>query len=144
MRFAAYNGFPFHFEVLGHVIEYCKGQVDVYTVTEGSMGWIEYYGISPLAPSEFCPDKYDWIFLLTDDDWSFPDVDPDKVICIDHQYFVRRHGPYRRVSLCQRPDVPLVSATFTIPRVPKRDRVTVCMIGAGKSQWIKYTGVDFV
>lgn len=144
MRFAAYNGFPFHFELIGHILEYCNRDVDVYSGTHGSMGWIEYYGISPIPLLEFDESKYDWIFLLTDDDWSFPNVDPAKVICIDHYYQTRRHGPYNRVSLCKRSDGPLISSTFRIPRLTKRDKVTVCMIGAGKHDRIKYTGVDFV
>lgn len=145
MRFAAYNGFPFHFELLGHVLEYCKRGVDVFSGTEGSMGWFDYYDICPRPISEFNPDEYDFIFLLTDDDWSFPNVDPSKVICIDHYYSVRRPGPYRRVSLCQRSDPsPVISSTFTIPRLPKRSKVTVCMVGAGKHDRIKYTDVDFV
>ena len=102
---AIYNGFPFHYEVVGYILHYCLTQghhVVVYCDLDNSNGYItlfqqllgtvshEYRCIERFDTEKCC---YDAIFLLTDDDMSFSTNDPDinrKTIRIDHDFFVRR------------------------------------------------------
>ena len=109
---AIYNGFLFHYEVIGYILHYCLLQghrVVVYCDLEGSNGYIELFqqlfqqqtddrgqdGPEFRRIEKFDIEKccYDAIFLLTDDDMSFSTSDPDinrNTIRIDHDFFVRR------------------------------------------------------
>ena len=102
---AIYNGFKFHYEVMGYILHYCFTQghhVIVYCDIDNSNGYItlfqqlfgqeshEYRPIERFDTEKCC---YDAIFLLTDDDMSFSTNDQDinrKTIRIDHDFFVRR------------------------------------------------------
>jgi hypothetical protein len=140
MKIAAYNGFPFHYETIGHIIDYCtlRGhELVVYSKTENSWGWFEYYGISPLPVEQYTHKDFDHVFLLTDDDWSFPVTPDEKVICIEHVPYQRRSGDIKRVTFKERPGVPFIFFTFSVPRViPKTLRV--CVLGQNKGVAIKY------
>ncbi len=103
--FAIYNGFKFHYEVMGYILHYCLTQghhAVVYCDLDSSNGYItlfqqlfgqeshEYRCIEEFDTEKCC---YDVIFLLTDDDMSFSTNDPNinrKTIRIDHDFFVRR------------------------------------------------------
>ena len=139
MKVAVYNGFPFHYETIGHVSEYCKlrgHELVVYSKTEDSWGWFEYYGISPLPIDQYTHKEFDHVFLLTDDDWSFPSTPDEKVICIEHASYQRRSGDIKRVTFKERPGVPFIFFTFSVPKAPKTLRV--CVLGRDKDVAIKY------
>jgi len=144
MKIAVYNGFPFHYETIGHVADYCKlrgHELVVYSKVENSWGWFDYYGISPLPVDQYIHKEFDHVFLLTDDDWSFPSTPDEKVICIEHVSYQRRSGDIKRVTFKSRPGVPFIFFTFSVPKAPKTLRV--CVLGACKTTELKYT-VDVV
>jgi hypothetical protein len=139
MKVAVYNGFPFHYETIGHVIDYCKlrgHELVVYSKVENSWGWFDYYGIMPLPVEKYNHKEFDHVFLLTDDDWSFPLTPDEKIICIEHVPYQRRSGNIKRVTFKERPGVPFIFFTFTVPKAPKTLRI--CVLGAGKDVALKY------
>jgi hypothetical protein len=102
-RIALFQGYPkIHFEMLGYMIEYCKDLGFEFDIFANSfMDWKEFYEtnfeISKQwkTPDDFHPEKYDFIFLITDDDPFFSNIwitmcGPEKVICIDHMVAVTR------------------------------------------------------
>jgi hypothetical protein len=109
----------------------------VYSKTEQSWGWFDYYGISPLPVEQYTHKEFDYVFLLTDDDWSFPLTPDEKIICIEHTSYQRRSGYIKRVTFKKRPGVPFIFFTFSVPRSPKTLRV--CVLGRDKDVAIKYT-----
>ena len=138
-KVAVYNGFKFHYETIGHIIEYCKSrhyELVVYSETDNSWGWFDYYGIETKDPKEYTHEGFDRVFLLTDDDWSFPVTPEEKIICIDHVNFQRRSGNVKRVTYKHRKDVPYIVFSWSIPRVPKSLRI--CVLGGVKQQTCKY------
>jgi hypothetical protein len=139
MKVAVYNGLPFHYEDIGHISEYCKlrgHDIVVYSKVEGSWGWFDYYGISPFPVETYNHKEFDYVFLLTDDDWSFPLTPDEKIICIDHASYQRRSGDIKRVTFKHRPGVPHIYFTFSVPKAPKTLRV--CVLGACKTMEVKY------
>jgi hypothetical protein len=89
------NGFPFHYEMFGYIIEYCVHRnmpLDIYTETKNNYGWLRFYEnnvcslITFYPISEYTPDNsYRRIILTTDDDPVLKDEwISDKIIAIDH------------------------------------------------------------
>lgn len=78
-RIAIYNGFPFHYEMFGTVLEFLtqRGyEFDLYSETRDEMGWFAFYtrrfGDLPFKPlAAFDDAHYDYVFLLTDDDFRY-------------------------------------------------------------------------
>ena len=139
MKVAVYNGLPCHYETIGHISEYCKlrgHELVVYSKTENSWGWFDYYGISPLPVEQYTHKEFDHVLLLTDDDWSFPVTPDEKIIFIEHASYQRRSGNVKRVTFKSRPGVPHIYFTFSVPKAPKTLRV--CVLGVGKDLAIKY------
>lgn len=116
MKVAIYQGFPFHFEMIGYVIDYCMTHGHTFTVFSPQSDWIECYERIFKQPVTFVdthllkPDSYDMIFLLTDDDRSFHEdwlkLHARKVICIDHHFQIRRHAAIHHVGTRFFPDSP--------------------------------------
>ena len=83
MQFAIFNGFPFHYEMFGYVINYCRDnqhKLVIYTNESNNCGWINFYkdlfagyhfDIKATEPFEKERSIYDIVFLLTDDDPYF-------------------------------------------------------------------------
>ena len=104
MKIAIFNGFRFHFEMFGYILQYCKvkGYSPTVYTQEEPHGWKEFY--TSLFPSlkwkscvQFISEHtiYDYIILPTDDDRLFQPTSPknptsQNVICIDHNYVLRR------------------------------------------------------
>lgn len=104
-KVAIYNGFPFHYEMIGYLLYYCLDKnmdVVVYCCLDKSNGYnelfkeifeknnFEYRCIS-LFDSE--KEQYDFYILVTDDDFSFKTDDENinnKTIRIDHVNLIRR------------------------------------------------------
>lgn len=107
LKVAIYNGLNVHNEMIGHVIDYCnlrKHNFTVFSNTINYLQWIEFYknyfGDFINHPhTEFNIDHYDVMFLLTDDDFTFPDIKNHKVICIDHSHIIRRKSNIKRVDI---------------------------------------------
>lgn len=92
-RIAIFNCFPFHYEMFGTVLEFLTQRglnFTIYSETRDAMGWFEVYthtfGNLTINPvNAFDHTKYDYVFLLTDDDfvyhysWTHP-----KVIMFEH------------------------------------------------------------
>jgi hypothetical protein len=95
---AIFNGFPFHYEMFGYVMDYCmihKINLHIYTRTENHANWFEFYKQFPftLFPlSSYQPDNsYHKVILLTDDDPLFDkEYNKDNIIIIDHFHLNRR------------------------------------------------------
>lgn len=105
MRVAGYTSYPFHYEMIGFLIHYCRVrgyELVVYCLFGRDMGFIEMYrqvfglhdpgcGIEfrdfGKFPSEWA--EFNFYVCLTDDDPVFLSYDfPifDKTICIEHHY----------------------------------------------------------
>ena len=89
------NGFPFHYEMFGYIIEYCVHRnmpLDIYTEIKNNYGWLPFYKnnvcslITFYPISEYNPNNsYRRIILTTDDDPVLKDEwISDKIIAIDH------------------------------------------------------------
>ena len=98
-KIAIYNGFPFHYEMFGYIIEYCISRniiLDIYTETSNNMNWLKFYLVTFPKNSfklkkleQYNPvNDYNKVILLTDDDPTFKNewIDNSKVICIDHSH----------------------------------------------------------
>lgn len=105
MRVAGYTSYPFHYEMIGFLIHYCRVrgyELVVYCLFGRDMGFIEMYrqvfGLhDPTCGIEFRDigkfpwewAEFDFYVCLTDDDPIFLSYDfPifDKTICIEHHY----------------------------------------------------------
>jgi mannosyltransferase OCH1-like enzyme len=101
-KIAIFNGFPFHYEMFGYVIDYCVSkniELDIYTETNNNMEWLKFYLLTfPTKSftlkklSTYEPiNQYSKILLLTDDDFVFKNSwINNKVVCIDHFNINRR------------------------------------------------------
>lgn len=93
-KIAIFNGFPFHYEMFGTVLEYLRNRsiaFDIFSETKNEMGWISVYE-SCFGKLDFRPLRdynrysYDFVFLLTDDDnkYSYKWNDGAKIIMFEH------------------------------------------------------------
>jgi len=104
-KVALYNGFPFHYEMIGYLLYYFLERnmdIIVYCYLHKSNGYIEVFkylfenrNIEYRCMSLFNSEKeqYDFIVLITDDDLSFKTDDENinnRTIRIDHSILVRR------------------------------------------------------
>ena len=83
MKIAIYHGFKIiHFEMLGYLIEYflkSKINIDIYAdnININDLEWNEYYdkafniNMNWIDCKIFNHEQYNYIILLTDDDFSF-------------------------------------------------------------------------
>jgi len=105
LKFAIFNGFPFHHCMFGYLLDYVKNNnvmVDIYAQAD-DVGWMEFYQsffkqFNLIDPDQFDYEhleKYDLIFLLTDDDPHFKTekiIQKElikKIVCIDHHGYLR-------------------------------------------------------
>ena len=105
-KIAIYNGFSFHYEMFGYIIDYCKTKnYDLTIYSDDNLGYKDHYktlfSINDYRDvSLFYSERqnYDFIFLMTDDDWSYKTDDTKKTICIDHYYKIRNHVFENRIA----------------------------------------------
>lgn len=91
-RIAIFNGFPFHYEMFGCVLEYLTSRnitFDIFSETRNEMGWIKVYesrfgNIEFRNFREYNPHNYDYVFLLTDDDPHYKWSEGAKIIMFEH------------------------------------------------------------
>jgi hypothetical protein len=111
MRVAIVQGFEFHYEMILYAIEFCATnniEFDLYVNKTDEHKWLatDFFKIINIFKKiSFSHEEYDRVLLLTDDDWTIPDVDCEwartKLVCIDHFFKVRRH--FVRARICTRP-----------------------------------------
>ena len=102
MRIAAFNGFPFHYEMFAHILDYCKRaalEIDIYTNIVNDYGWLslyeEAYSVDTWHPiSRFDPAQYDCVILLTDNDTLY-----NPFWNATTHVVVIEHGAYRHLPL---------------------------------------------
>lgn len=96
-KILVYNGFPFHYEMVGFILDFCnKYNIEVTVVLKiMDYSWINVYKskydftILESLPSDL--DHYLFVFILTDDDTTFPDnLINENTVCINHFYKNRR------------------------------------------------------
>lgn len=99
---AIFNGFEFHYEIFGYIINYCydkKYKLTIFTNDLGHLGWFDFYNqkynnfikFEKITEFEKHKNKFDLTFLITDDDWRFNnDWINDKCISIRHHADLRR------------------------------------------------------
>ena len=104
-KIAIYNGFSFHYEMFGYIIHYCKTKkYDLIIYSDDNLGYKDYYNtlfsIEYRDVSLFNSERenYDYIFLMTDDDWSYKTDNIHNTICIDHYYKIRNHVFINRIA----------------------------------------------
>ena len=104
-KIAIFNSFPFHYEMFGYIIEYCKKhkyKLTIFTNTDNSLGWLEFYNshfssdvfdfeYKTINEFEELKEQFDVIFVTTDDDYAFkPEWINERCISINHHYTIRR------------------------------------------------------
>ena len=139
MRVAGYTSYPFHYEMIGFLIHYCRVrgyELVVYCLFGRDMGFIEMYrqvfGLhDPVCgiefrdiskfPSEWA--EFHFYVCLTDDDPVYLGFEMpifDKTICIEHHYM--RRQPKMKNCLSFRPHMDKIA----ISDLKMNDWVMVC------------------
>jgi len=133
MRFAIYNGFSFHYEMYGYLIQYCKAmnhEVTLYCQRD-QLKWLSFYfsmySFLWKDVSMFHSD-YDVIFLVTDDDTSYSGV-VEKTICIDHFCKIRSPQYIKRITTRPFDERPYALPIFPIFQDKKRNGADIFIIG---------------
>lgn len=112
MNVALFHGFPtFHFEMLGYIIEYFKFKnlLDKLTIYANnnidSINWLLFYNkifdikLIWIEPIKFNSHLHTHVILITDDDIYFNNTNSNlKIICIEHQDFIKRYNTYKRLG----------------------------------------------
>jgi len=138
-KIAIFNGFPFHYEMFGYVIDYClykNIELDIYTETTNNMEWLKFYLLTfPTKSftlkklSAYQPNnQYSKILLLTDDDFVFKNSwINNKVICIDHANINRRPQINTHIGVryfVDRPYLDYCSQVYKIIDVETKRRIS--------------------
>jgi len=105
MNVLLFNGFSFHNELFGHIIEYCQinnFNFDLFMDPNESLGWINFYEsffniklkiLNLITETDLY--QYDKILLLTDDDKKISlnlfTLFINKFVTIDHTYYTRNN-----------------------------------------------------
>lgn len=94
MKCCIFNSLPQHHEVFAYVLDYFakrKIPIDIYTNKTNNYGWLEFYEksfdiVAWFPISFFDPNAYDYVFLLTDDDFGYKPFwnDRTRVIVVEH------------------------------------------------------------
>ena len=101
---AILNGFPFHYEMFGYILNYATNNnmfVDIYTNTDNNLGWFDFYSckfhnfkiINIDIFFNIDKNRYKYIFLTTDDDSCFmnKNISYENIIIINHYWKIRNH-----------------------------------------------------
>ena len=132
MRIALFNGFPCHYEMYGYIIYFCKQKgyslMIYHDNNKDVQGYINFYNgmfadflIEYKDISLFEEEKglMDYIFLTTDDDFSYKTTDENtnqKTICIDHYYKIR--NPIFEKRIATRPFPKGYERKWALPTYP--------------------------
>ena len=135
MKIAIFNGFAFHYEMFGYIIDYCLSkniELDIYTVNVYDINWLEYYNLFfhkninyyPINRFNYIINDYNVVILTTDDEKLYNiELNKNKLICIDHCYNNRR--PYVPIHIGTRfyhtrPDLDYALPVYRIMRLQNK------------------------
>lgn len=128
MRVALWQGFPFHFEMIGYIVDFCLHHgidYDVYCQSVNQCSWKAYYDnmfdtghkIWLHTCDSVDLSSYGVVFLLTDDDPTFTEsmrnTYGSKTVCIEHWYKQRVPGFATHIGLRYSPLEPM--RAFALP-----------------------------
>jgi hypothetical protein len=158
MKIAGFNGFPFHYEMFGYLINYCNNfnhELVIYCLlNEDKNNFIDLYRtIFPsvnvkykeLSSFESEKEYFDLIVLITDDDPSFDTNNIDiiyKTIRIDHNDTIRRPEIKKFIGVrpfINRPDIkwalpcyPLIkNVQNKMELIKMENEINVVILGGG-------------
>jgi hypothetical protein len=141
------NGFPFHYEMFGYIIEYCvhrRMPLDIYTETKNNYGWLSFYENNVCSLIKFYPiskftvnNSYRRVILTTDDDPVLKDEwITEKIIAIDHNENLRRPRIKYHISTRwfeSRPTTDYILPAFRLITLEEKQRFSrpavVCLGG---------------
>ena len=144
MRIAIFNSFPFHYEMFGFIIHFCKTfnhNLTIYTNKDNNLGWFDFYD------KEFGKIKYrnykkfrnvslliyDLVILTTDDDPKFNYKDSDKILVIDHLNKCR--CPNHKNHIGTRPfkdnKIPWVLSCYPVNKCNNKDKKIIISVVGG-------------
>lgn len=142
LNIAIYNGFPFHYEMFGFILQWCRRNnfdCSIYTTTTNNNGWLDYYqqkfpSITYNECDQFIKDAhlYHIVILITDNDHSF-ETSWLNLYGI-HQKIIRlNHVPYDRYpeikySIDVRNftiDKPYVNGFFNIINYKEKEKLVI-------------------
>lgn len=104
MHIAIFNGFPYHYEMFGYIIEFCKNnkyELTIFSNKNNNLGYFNYYNklfndyqfiLKDVSLFNLFKYTYDVIILTTDVDPKFDNSDiliNDKTISIVHANYNR-------------------------------------------------------
>jgi len=159
MQIAAFNGFPFHDELFGYIIHYCKSyghELTIFCRTEQYNHYMEFYKnifrgyeFKIIDCRLFSYHKYtfDHIFLITDDDGNYSIDDHyinSKTIRIDHDYKIRntaieKYVAIRPFKLNYRnwalPCYPILSKEEKLSLIGNNECIKICIIGSNYGKY---------
>jgi mannosyltransferase OCH1-like enzyme len=113
MKLAIFNGFHFHYEMFGSIINFCNmhnHELIVYTELTYNYNWFAFYKEHftdvncdfrhyTLFENEKDIEKFDLVIVTTDDDYKFKEEwITENVMCIEHDERTRRHTIVKRMS----------------------------------------------
>lgn len=142
MKVAVFNGFQFHYELFGCLMEYAKErniELALFSECVNALGWFDTYsnhfGVSYAIhpPRAYRPSEFEYTILPTDDDKKFKrSWTGTKLIVFEHMK--SRYMPYAcahaRISMRDfgRADEWMVPL-WKIPARPKPSQLTVVAVG---------------
>ena len=152
---AILNGFPFHYEMFGYILNYATNNnmfVDIFTNTDNNLGWLDFYSCKfnnfriKNIDIFFNIDKnrYKYIFLTTDDDGCFmnKNINYENIIVINHYWKIRNHFGQKYLNCAPFKDSKLDFCYPIYPIYTSRDKEQnniITIIGNG----IKYN-IDII
>ena len=148
---AILNGFPFHYEMFGYILNYATNNnmfVDIYTNTD-NLGWLDFYSckfnnfriINIDIFFNIDKNKYKYIFLTTDDDFCFmnKNISYENIIIINHYWKIRNHFGQKYLNCAPFKDSNL---DFCYPIYPiftshdkEKNNIMTIIGGGGRSKY---------
>lgn len=168
MTFCIFNSLPMHYEMYAHVLDYFKEKnthIDIYSNKVNHHGWLDFYEknfsvISWFPISFFNAEAYDYVFLLTDDDYGYTPFWNDKTRVIVIEHYGKRHLNLRsyftlqtrQFKLRNPPSDPNTSMlpVWNNPMYEKFEKLTVLSIGSAtntinlSSLFSNFTDIHFI
>jgi len=175
MKIAIYSSFKeMHYECLGYLMEYLKYlnfEVDYYLYINNQMEneWIIVYErifnikLKLYNPQLF-KNVYDYVFIVTDDDKEFIDkINNKNIICINHNYKIRRINvykylntrffPFSNVKQWALPNYIGINKEIKKELIIKSDKIIVLLLGSRhvpksidllKNLFINFNDIEFI
>jgi len=157
-KIAVYNGFPFHYEMFGYLIDWSISRgitLDIYTNNQHDMGCFDFH-VKQFGPRfNVFPcvelttqklDSYRRLILTTDDDWYFPRQFPNisehnlgKIVSIEHDNWNRTKFGNPKIGtrfFISRPEMPWAIPTYRLispeeKRARLQGKIRIAAVGNG-------------